>query len=82
MNWQPIETAPIKPFDKEQWFMRHSERVLLFCSYPVLGTYGFTKRGKSRWTDDGNRIVNPTHWMPLPPPPTSGSKPSTEGEAK
>lgn len=68
MEWQPIETCPIKPFDQEKWYMAHSERVLLFAGYPVIGQYGFTEKGKGRWKDHyGN--IKPTHWMPLPAPP-------------
>jgi hypothetical protein len=67
-QWQPIETAPIKPFDAENWFMPHSPQFLLWIGRPVIGNYSYTKHGKGRWRDFvGN--VDPSHWMPLPPPP-------------
>jgi hypothetical protein len=72
VTWQTIDTAPIKPFDKEAWFMRHSERVLVLDGYEKIATYGFTKHGKGRWIDDTNRVITPTHWMPLPASPPSG----------
>lgn len=67
MDWMPIETAPIPMFDKENWFVS-GPSVLLFKNYPVIGSYGYTERGKGRWRTYG-RIIEPTHWMPLPPPP-------------
>lgn len=68
MNWQPIETAPIKPFDKEKWHTRASERVLLYRSRITIGSYGYTEKGKGRWQDHNGNLT-PTHWMPLPEPP-------------
>jgi len=68
MEWQLIETCPIKPFDKDKWFMPHSERVLVFDRYPLVAAYNFTKRGKGKWVS-GMGSVKPTHWMPLPSPP-------------
>lgn len=68
-EWQPIETAEIRPFDKEKWFMDHSPRLLLWNGhYAEIGSYGFTSKGKGRWRNYGG-IVTPTHWMPLPPSP-------------
>ena len=68
MEWQPIETAPIKDFDKKMWFRPHSERMLLWDRFAVIGSYNFTEKGKGRWqTQHGN--ITPTHWMPLPPAP-------------
>ncbi len=70
-EWQPIETAPTKPFDPEKWFMEHSERMLV-CrpgGYTTIASYNFTERGKGRWMDHTNRVTMPTLWQPLPPPP-------------
>jgi hypothetical protein len=69
MEWQPIETAPIETFNKERWFMAHSEPLLLWLGgYITLGSYHYTERGKGRWQNHlGN--CKPSHWMPLPPPP-------------
>ena len=66
-EWQPIETAYFAGV------MHNNSRVLLLT--PPYGA------GSGHW--DGlkwvshfciNKGANPTHWMPLPPPPT------TEGE--
>lgn len=68
-EWQSIETAPIEPFDKEKWFMRHSPNLLLWTGhFCQVGSYRYTSRGKGKW-EAGNRIVTPTHWMPLPKAP-------------
>ena len=67
-EWQPIETAPIEPFNKDKWFMAHSPRLLLWKGHVVIGSYNYTERGKGRWQDNyGN--CEPTHWMPLPDEP-------------
>lgn len=61
MNWQPIETAP-----------RDGTRVLGYelndptdtCPYAVMRF-----RGEYGWVNAGWTGLEPTHWMPLPPPP-------------
>ena len=75
MNWQPIETAP-----------RDGTSILLFCggqpednmavgfwSTSIWVTYG-NQNIKGAWVIYECRSdtieVHPTHWMPLPPPPT------------
>lgn len=61
-DWQPIETAP-----------RDGQRVLLWSSQwtaPACGIWG------NAWTvgyDLPPYLYEPTHWMPLPPPPLNGS---------
>lgn len=73
-EWQPIETAPIEPFNPARWYSAHSPRLLLWNGgYSVIGNYGFTERGKGRWLDHASRVCEPTHWMPLPPPPEQQS---------
>ena len=62
-QWQPIETAP-----------KDNTKVLLFV--PVFGpSIGyFDAHGPDNlWCVRGivNRGVQPTHWMPLPEPPTT-----------
>ena len=70
-DWQPIETAQIKPFDAANWYRTHSEYVFLAERGRVfMGAYGFTKGGKGRWQDHHGRNSNPDHWMPIPKPPT------------
>jgi len=54
--WQPIGTAP-------------NDRYILVYE-PELNLVSIATQGKDgRWWDDGN-LCHPTHWMPLPPPPT------------
>jgi hypothetical protein len=67
-EWQPIETAPIEPFNKEKWFERHSPSLLVFANYIQIASYGYTERGKGRWIG-GLGVIAPTHWMPLPNKP-------------
>lgn len=70
MNWQPIATAPIEPFDKEFWYRPHSPRLLVWCGrWAEIATYDYTERGKGRWLDVTGRVTKPTHWMPLPNAP-------------
>lgn len=59
MNWQPIETAP-------------SGTMLLFCSMKadLASDWCYVD-----WLVDGRLCrdrsrPDPTHWMPLPPPPS------------
>lgn len=69
MKPQPIDTAPIKPFDEDNWYMSHSPHLLLWSGHSwVIGSHGYTRKGKGKWIAYG-RICNPTHWLPLPPPP-------------
>lgn len=69
-GWQPIETAP-----RYEW-------VMLFEPNGVYDTPGLTHwiakwvfiDGEFGWFDQDASLVcsNPTHWMPLPPPPHTG----------
>jgi hypothetical protein len=70
MEWQPIETAPIRPFDAKNWFEAHSPRVLVVRGGNIhIATYDYTKKGVGRWRTYLGNFFEPTHWMPLPPPP-------------
>lgn len=79
-GWQPIETVPPYPFVQKDWFIS-GPRYLLWQYFAFTGSYGYTERGKGRWIDPNGRIVNPTHWMPLPdaplPEPTSAGSASS-----
>lgn len=69
-EWQPIETADIKPFSPDGNWWEGTARLLLCNRYHVVvGRYAYTSRGKGRWLSAGH-IFEPTHWMPLPKPPT------------
>ena len=72
MEWQPIETAP-----REQMAVvilydpAHNPTV--FAGHLVFGDWEAEK------VDDdfyGDGPVHPTHWMPLPAPPTPSTAPA------
>lgn len=67
MTWRPIKTYPLPAFVVESWYMP-GRSVLLWEGFPFIGNYSYTKLGKGRWKTHYQRSVNPTHWMPLPPP--------------
>ena len=58
MEWQPIETAP------------KDGRLILAWEEPEI-TYRLTFWGNSEWRYYPFGVeCSPTHWMPLPDPPT------------
>ena len=65
MDWQPIETAPTEP-----------DTRMLVCAggEVVIGYRNSFYEGSPWWhsEDEGPLswgAIEPTHWMPLPPPP-------------
>lgn len=56
MEWQPIETAPKDETDVLVW------SALGYC---VIAQF----RDGYWWGRQLDELVEPTHWMPLPPPP-------------
>lgn len=64
-EWQPIESAPTKPDD-----------VLLYCADTGEQFVGFPRGDGRTWrtalTPVCEVMCEPTHWMPLPPPPKEG----------
>lgn len=67
MEWQPIETAPKNGDDL--WLYQQGQEPEQFVGY-------FCSDGCSYWAyrerlvNDVVGEANPTHWMPLPPPPS------------
>jgi hypothetical protein len=57
MEWQSIETAPRDGTDVLLW---------LHDAGACCGYYHYDRW----WADNGDAIVDPTHWMPLPRPPS------------
>ena len=85
MDWQLIETAPRGSGENGPQQVTHQDyiappRILLSTSEGIIVGYydwyyhaGYgrgAEYGESAWRDsDGDQAYNPTHWMPLPPPP-------------
>ncbi len=68
-EWQPIETAIVKPFSAEDWFKAATPGLLLTNGWrATVGYYGYTSKGKGRWMSHGQVFV-PTHWMEIPKHP-------------
>ena len=68
-KWQPIETAPKDATEILGWDNEQNEIVLTRWSYIQQwnnpeDVFGWIERGE--W----NIVINPTHWMPPPKPPT------------
>lgn len=63
--WQPIETAP-----------RDGTEILIFipdCDQAVASyQYGDDEDMAGWWGDGGFHYADPTHWQPLPAPPSDG----------
>jgi len=82
LRWQPIETAPkdgtrviVSKFawvvrEVQDIFREDAERIWHLC---FVTTAHFLS-DKSYWTDGLERLVEPTHWMPLPDPPSSSKE--------
>jgi hypothetical protein len=71
MEWQPIDTARVMPFDGKG-LGKFSDDVLLWSDGMVhVGYYAYTPKGKAMWKRSVSPVtlVQPTHWMPLPEPP-------------
>lgn len=60
-EWQPIETAPK---DGSQFLASDITGYHFNCWWENEGY-------EARWMDEIDSEPNPTHWMPLPPPPQS-----------
>jgi hypothetical protein len=62
-EWKPIETAP-----------KDGSDVLIWCYTGEIGVAHFDSATFAWWSDLSTReCPDPTHWMPLPPPPESNT---------
>lgn len=63
VEWQPIASAP------------HGQRILALVGGKPEWVYGAVGDEQQEWTfDDTGELCHPTHWMPLPSPPTEEKK--------
>ena len=76
-DWQPIETAPKNGTIIDVWLgdCDESDRKF-YCSGETRRSPGWAW-ANNKWRPWGGlnsaTFVKPTHWMPLPDPPESGS---------
>jgi len=65
-EWQPIETAPKEKGTKILLYFPaiHSKSMIELMVSQTIGNEEVT------WKSDDGTIFTPTHWMPLPKPPT------------
>ena len=82
MDWQPIETAPkdgtavliyrkIEAKHADAGFVQGPRPGQVLCIWEALWCEPDFAAGY--WADPGDMdevMTDPTHWMPLPPPPT------------
>lgn len=66
IDWKPIETATVKPFDDENWFKQD-----MFClgatNQCFIGEmwYVYNSKGAGKWRTV-EKVVYPTHWAEMP----------------
>ena len=66
-QWQPIETAPR---NRSVLLACPGSSVKLYCGRERWGGRGEPQPNEFAWRcDSSGTFANPTHWMPLPPPP-------------
>lgn len=67
-GWRPIETAP-----KHESVLLYSGKFTpIYCGRKRYGLLGEPQQDVFAWRcDSSGRFAHPTHWMPLPLPPTS-----------
>ena len=74
-EWQPIETAP-KAIETTIGVHRYGPNILAISgtTYEVTRWWDANEREETKhcnWIDGGGNAWRPTHWMPLPDPPTA-----------
>jgi hypothetical protein len=72
-QWQPIETVPLPRFRKRDFWDQRLVCLVYSAKGVELGVYSFTSQGDGVWSGYGtgpSHRIYPTHWMPLPKPPT------------
>jgi hypothetical protein len=66
-GWKPIETAP-----KDGTSILLSDGKWVGEGYYSEHSGGTWWEAGSHWTDAHDGQIYPTHWQPLPPPPSEG----------
>jgi len=63
LEWRPIATAPLD-----------GRRILVWTAKSgcALAYWFATDDDYGWWSSDEQGVVQPTHWMPLPPAPING----------
>lgn len=64
MDWQPIDTAP----------RDYTEILVYDPEHECFVAWYEYHRHEWRWSPHDAGWCNPTHWMPLPPPPTEKAR--------
>lgn len=81
MEWHDIVTAPKDAYKRDG--SQYGPRILVTDGHNVTCAHWWQsldidpKRFRN-FIDDGGNAFRPTHWMPLPPPPTSS--PTNQGD--
>lgn len=89
-EWQPIETAPKDSSRVLVWmeplpdpYATYREGNMAVIASYVAFSDALKREGMTDgWSWYGPERCYPTHWMPLPPPPSSGLESSSEHPAK
>lgn len=75
MDWQPIDSAP----KDGGWIIAYCDGHVMpliwveadeYCDYKSGWCFGTADWGGTLYDGVNEVRVPPTHWMPLPPPPT------------
>ena len=72
-KWQSIKTAPKDEIYRDGQ-SAYAEYILIWYPgtlAPLRARWWQADSGPNNFLADGGWAVFPTHWMPLPPPPTS-----------
>jgi hypothetical protein len=70
MEWQPIETAPKD--GSEVLLLTERGSVFAPCMFQAAGVISEDDFWLVWRAFDFDEVQNPTHWQPLPPPPSEG----------
>lgn len=79
-QWQPIETAP-KDDNKHVLLFGDGPAIRECCYVGYLSPARVNDSGIDEWKEMASGyVMRPTHWMPLPEPPTEAIREEKEGK--